>query len=165
MGLLGSILGLFNPAGKAADAVDKVLDGAARAADALHYSEEEKDEFKKEMSGSFLRLQEILASESSASAISRRVLAFATMGAFFAVLFLCVAFFPVELYLIHGYKPALLAAETLGRLLADFDAFMLRYAPVTFFYLTLIKLFYSLVLMVMGTYFFYHGLVRVRKGK
>jgi hypothetical protein len=157
MGFMSFVKGLFS--------MPEALKGVERAADALHYSEEEKDAAEAGRQSFFLKLTDVLSNDYSPAGLARRFLAFATMGVFFFLIGLMVVWFPVEILWIYDYQPAHMAADMLKALLKDFDGFMMRYAPVTFFYLTLVRQIYTLVLMVMGTYFVYHGVLRMKKGK
>ena len=82
MGFIGKLFGSQG----IVDAATEMVKAAPKALDKMAFTAEEKDDSAKEKYQLWLRLQEIIANENSAYAITRRLLAVMTFGYFLTVL-------------------------------------------------------------------------------
>lgn len=72
------------------EAAGKVLDASIKGIDALVFTEEERAERMKGLGDQWIEVQKVMLGETSIQAVTRRVLAVVTMGAFTALV-MCAA--------------------------------------------------------------------------
>ena len=71
---------------KALTSVDNIVDKGSSILDKAFYTKEEKADFKAKMAGVWLKIQEVIANENTARAITRRILAVMFCGTFLSML-------------------------------------------------------------------------------
>lgn len=119
MGLLSSVFSIFSSSGKAVDTVSDVVtkstEGIIKGLDNMKFTDQEraaiaKDIYEKYMA-MWIELQKTMANEGTATALSRRILAFMIMGVFLALIIFACAIWH------HDPKWAeFVTAEGVGRL-------------------------------------------------
>lgn len=83
--IIGAIASLF-AGGDTAKAATKVLDAGIAGVDKLFYTDEEKAEARARMGDAWLKLQEMMGEETTARAMTRRILAVGIVGAFIGLI-------------------------------------------------------------------------------
>jgi hypothetical protein len=75
-------------------AAEKVLDGTIAGIDKLVFTEEEKNDARKEALAMWLKLQEMMGEETSVRGMTRRILAVMVVGVYIVLSLLSVAVWP-----------------------------------------------------------------------